>query len=174
MATVQITYVLALAQRMLIKDRLTRAGQWHDRMAHTGTGLTGRVLGSIGLGSIASELFRIAAPFDMHHLATDVADRIGAAAGLGVELTDLATLLRESDFIVVNCPLNAATRGLIGAYEFALTKPTALLINCACGPIVDEEALYAALPIAESPGRDWTCSTRSRYRRAISCCNSIT
>ncbi len=145
MATVQITYVLALAQRLLIKDRLTREGRWNDRMAHTGTGLTGRVLGSIGLGNIGAELFRLARPFGMRHLATDPADRTAVAAALGVELTDRDTLLREADFIVVNCPLDASTRLLIGAREFALMKPSAIFINCARGPIVDEVALHAAL-----------------------------
>jgi D-3-phosphoglycerate dehydrogenase len=145
MATVQITYILALAQRLLIKDRLTREGRWNDRMAHTGTGLTGRVLGSIGLGNIGAELFRLARPFGMRHIATDPADPIAVAAELGVELTDRDTLLREADFIVVNCPLDASTRLLIGAREFALMKPSAIFINCARGPIVDEAALHAAL-----------------------------
>ena len=145
MATVQITYVLALAQRLLIKDRLTREGRWNDRMAHTGTGLTGRVLGSIGLGNIGAELFRLARPFGMRHIATDPADRAAVAADVGVELTDLDTLLGTADFIVVNCPLDASTRGLIGARAFALMKRSAFFINCARGPIVDETALHAAL-----------------------------
>ena len=145
MATVQITYVLALAQRLLIKDRLTREGRWNDRMAHTGTGLTGRILGSVGLGNIGAELFRLARPFGMRHMATDPADRTAIAAELGVELTDRDTLLREADFIVVNCPLDATTRMMIGAREFALMKPSAIFINCARGPIVDEAALHAAL-----------------------------
>lgn len=145
MATVQITYVLALAQRLLIKDRLTREGRWNDRMAHTGTGLTGRVLGSIGLGNIGAELFRLAHPLGMRHMATDPADRTAVAAELGVEMTDLATLLRVADFVVVNCPLNAETQGLIGARAFALMKPSAFFINCARGPIIDEKALLAAL-----------------------------
>lgn len=145
MATVQITYILALAHRLLIKDRLTREGRWNDRMAHIGTGLTGRVLGSIGLGSIGAELFHLARPFGMRHLATDPTDRTAVADELGVELTDLETLLREADFIVVNCPLDASTRGLIGPREFALMKPSAIFINCARGPIVDEGALHSAL-----------------------------
>ena len=145
MATVQITYVLALAQRLLIKDRLTREGRWNDRMAHTGTGLTGRVLGSIGLGNIGAELFRLARPFGMRPMATDPADRTAVAAELGVEMTDLATLLKVADFIVVNCPLNASTQSLIGEREFALMKPSAFFINCARGPIVDEKSLLAAL-----------------------------
>ena len=145
MATVQLTYVLALAQRLLIKDRLTRAGRWNDRMAHTGTGLTGRTLGSIGLGNIGAELFRLVQPLGMRLIATDPADRSAVAAQLGVELTDQDTLLRTADFVVLNCPLDATTRGLIGARELALMKPTAFLINCARGPIVDEAALHAAL-----------------------------
>ena len=152
MATVQITYVLALAQRLLIKDRLTRDGRWNDRMAHTGTGLTGRVLASIGMGNIGAELFRLAQPFGMRLMATDPADRRTLAAELCVELTDRETLLRTADFVVVNCPLDATTRGLIGAHELRLMKPTAFLINCARGPIVDEAALHAALTSGQIAG----------------------
>ena len=145
MATAQITLVLALAQRLLIKDRVTRQGRWHERMRHTGTGLTGRVLGSIGVGNIGAELFRLAKPFGMRHIATDPAVHRGAVAELGVEMTDLDTVLRAADFVVVNCPLLPQTKGLIGTRELGLMKPGAFLINAARGPIVDEAALLEAL-----------------------------
>jgi phosphoglycerate dehydrogenase-like enzyme len=70
-ATAALTFILMLAQRVLIKDRLTREGRWTERVNHIGTGLSGRVLGSIGVGNIGSELFRLAAPFGMKHLACD-------------------------------------------------------------------------------------------------------
>ncbi|MBV8915079.1 MAG: hypothetical protein JOZ05_18815, partial [Acetobacteraceae bacterium] len=145
MATVQMTFILALAQRLLIKDRLTREGRWDERMQHTGTGLTGRVLGSIGVGNIGSELFRLAKPFGMRHIATDPAIRDSRIAELEVDMTDLETLLRTADFVVVNCPLLPETTDLIGARELALMKPTAFLINAARGPIVNEAALLQAL-----------------------------
>jgi phosphoglycerate dehydrogenase-like enzyme len=144
-ATAALTFVLALAQKMLIKDRLTRAGRWAERTNHLGTGLTGRVLGSIGVGNIGAELFRLAKPLQMQHIAHDPNLRPEDVAELGVTLVDLDTVLREADFVCINCPLSEATRGLIGARELGLMKPSAYLINTARGPIVDERALYAAL-----------------------------
>jgi phosphoglycerate dehydrogenase-like enzyme len=67
------------------------------------------------------------------------------AAHLGVELLSLDELLRVSDYVLVNCPLTPQTRGLLGKPPFALMKPNAVLINTACGPIVDEAALIEAL-----------------------------
>ena len=79
-ASSALTLVLMLAHKVLVKDRLTRAGRWAEKMDHIGTGLTGRTLGSIGMGNIGAELFRIARPLDMHHIAHDpVADPAVAA-----------------------------------------------------------------------------------------------
>ena len=144
-ATNVITFILALAQKLLIKDRLTRAGKWSERVAHLGMGLTGRTLGAIGLGNIGAEVFRLAAPFEMRHIACDPYADTSLARSLGVALVDLDTVLREADFVCVMCPLNERTRGLIGRRELALMKPTAYLINTARGAIVDERALHAAL-----------------------------
>ncbi len=144
-ATSALTFVLMLAQKVLIKDRLTRAGRWAEKMDHIGTGLTGRTLGSIGLGNIGAELFRLAKPFDMPGIAHDPVADPALAAALGVRLVDMDTLFRESDFLTVNCPLNDQTRGLVSARLIALMKPSAYLINTARGPIVDELALAAAL-----------------------------
>lgn len=145
MATAVITYVLMLAQRVLIKDRLTREGRWQERVDHFGTGLSGRVLGSVGVGNIGSEVFRLAAPFGMKHIACDPYVTQEAVAPLGVQLVDMDTLFREADFLAVNCPLTEQTRKLVGAKQFALMKPTAYFINTARGPIVDEAALHEAL-----------------------------
>lgn len=144
-ATSALTFVLMLAQKVLIKDRLTRAGRWAEKMDHIGTGLTGRTLGSIGLGNIGAELFRLAKPFDMVGMAHDPVADPALAAALGVRLVDMDTLFRESDFLTVNCPLNDQTRGLVSARLIALMKPSAYLINTARGPIVDELALASAL-----------------------------
>src|SRR5436853_622891 len=70
-AIMEVTYILALAQRMFIKDKLTREGRWSERLNHIGTGLTGRVLGSIGIGNIGAELFRLIKPFEMRLMAHD-------------------------------------------------------------------------------------------------------
>jgi D-3-phosphoglycerate dehydrogenase len=144
-ATSALTFILMLAQRVLIKDRITREGRWQERLNHFGTGLSGRVLGSIGVGNIGSELFRLAAPLGMKHLGCDPYITQESVAPLGVKLVDLDTLMREADFLCVNCPLTQETRKLVGAQQFSLMKPTAFFINTARGPIVDEKALYETL-----------------------------
>lgn len=140
-----ITFVLVLAQRLLAKDRLTRAGRWAEKVNYMGMGVTGRTLGAIGMGNIGAEVFRLAPPFGMRHIAYDPYVDPEEARALGVELVDLDTLLRTADFVCVMCPLNDETRGMIGARELALMKPTAYLINTARGPIVQERALLDAL-----------------------------
>ena len=139
-----LTYVLALAKRVLHGDRLVRAGRWDEKEA-PGLGLRGKVLGTIGVGNIGAELVELVRPLRFARiLAFD--PYVGEdAARLGVELVDLAGLLRGADFVCVNCPLTPETRHLIGAAELALMKPTAYLVNTARGPIVDEAALTRAL-----------------------------
>jgi len=144
-ATSALTFVLMLAQKVLIKDKLTRAGRWNEKLDHIGTGLTGRTLGSIGVGNIGAELFHLAKPLEMNFIAHDPAVDPQSAAGIGVRLVDMDTLFRESDFLTVNCPLSDETRGLVNARLIGLMKRSAYLINTARGPIVDEQALYDAL-----------------------------
>ena len=141
MATTQLTFVLALAHKLMQKDRITREGRWHEQRSHYGVGLVGRTLGSLGVGNIGRELFRIAAPLDMRHIAHDPF----AGPIDGVAMVDIEALFRESDFLVVNTLLNDATRKLVSARLIAMMKPTAYLISAARGPIVDEQALYRAL-----------------------------
>ncbi|HEY3092414.1 MAG TPA: NAD(P)-dependent oxidoreductase, partial [Vicinamibacterales bacterium] len=134
-----------LSHKLATKDTLTRTGRWSETTNHMGVGLTGRTVGSIGVGNIGGELFRLLAPLDMVHLAYDPYAKAETAETLRVRLTDKETVFREADFICVNTPLTPETRGFIGAREFSLMKPTAYFINTARGPIVDEKALYAAL-----------------------------
>lgn len=151
-ATSALTLVLMLAQQVLIKDRLTRSGRWNEKMDYIGTGLTGRTLGSIGIGNIGAELFRIAKPLEMRCIAHDPVADPAFAASLGVTLVDMDTLFRESDFLTVNCPLNEHTRGLVDARLIGLMKRSAYLVNTARGPIVDEKALYTALSSGKIAG----------------------
>jgi len=144
-ATSILLLILALSHKLLVKDAITRAGLWAETIAHMGDGLTGKTVGSLGVGNIGSELFRLLAPLGMVHMAFDPYVTPEAAATLGVRLTDKDTVLRESDFVCVNTPLTPETRRMVGEREFALMKPTACFINTARGPIVDEKALYAAL-----------------------------
>jgi phosphoglycerate dehydrogenase-like enzyme len=144
-ASSALTFLLMLAHQVPVKDRLLREGRWGDRVNHMGVGLSGRTLGSIGIGNIGSELFRLTMPFAMRHIACDPYVTQQSVKPLGVRLVELDTLFRESDFVCVNCPLTEETRRLVGVRQFALMKPTAFFINTARGPIVDEQALYEAL-----------------------------
>jgi D-3-phosphoglycerate dehydrogenase len=144
-AVAAITYILALSQKLRIKDRLTRAGRWAEKVDHMGAGLVGRTLGLIGVGNIGGEILRLAPVFNLRILATDPYVDPAIITSAGATPVDLDTLLRESDFVVVICMLNQETRHLIGARELGLMRPTAYLINMARGPIVDETALIAAL-----------------------------
>jgi D-3-phosphoglycerate dehydrogenase len=144
-ATTILTFILALAHKLMIKDRLTRTGRWTERTRFMGEGLVGKVVGSIGFGSIAQEAFRLLAPLDMIHLAYSPSRHPEEAAALKVREVDLDTLLRESDYVCINAPLTPSSRRMIGARELGLMKPTAYLINTGRGQIIDEPALYAAL-----------------------------
>jgi D-3-phosphoglycerate dehydrogenase len=144
-ATSILTLILALSQKLFIKDRITRAGRWAETTNHMGVGLTGRTIGSIGVGNIGGEVYRLLAPLEMQHIAFDPYMKAEDAAKLRVRLVDKETVFREADVVFVNMPLTPETRGSVGAREFALMKPTAYFINTARGPLVDEEALYAAL-----------------------------
>jgi D-3-phosphoglycerate dehydrogenase len=146
-AVAALTLVLALAGNLLVKDRLTRQGApgFAVRTDHMGVGLAGRTLASIGLGNIAAEMFRLAAPLGMRHIAHDPWALPSIAAETGVLLTDLETVFREADFLCVHCPLTAQTRGLVDATRLGSMKRSAFLINTARGPIVDQIALENAL-----------------------------
>jgi D-3-phosphoglycerate dehydrogenase len=144
-ATSAMTFLLALSHRLLEKDRLTRAGRWAEKVDFMGFGLTGRTFGLIGLGNIGREIFTLARPFGLRHLALDPYASAEAAATVGAELVDLETLLRASDFVGICCALTKETFHLIDAQRLALMKPTSFLINVARGPIVDQKALTAAL-----------------------------
>ena len=144
-ATTALTFVLALAGKLFLKDRLTRSGRWHERMDNMGMGLTGRTLGVIGAGGIGKELLRMAHVFDLKLLATDPVANDVELGYIGARKVDLDTLMRESDFVVVCCLLNEHTRHLMGAEALAKMKPTSYLINVARGPSVDEKALIDVL-----------------------------
>jgi phosphoglycerate dehydrogenase-like enzyme len=144
-ATIALTFILALAHRLMAKDRITREGNWPARLDLMGTGLTGRTLGVIGAGRIGKELLRLSRPFDLKLLAADPYAETLELNTIGARHVPLDELMRESDFVVVACLLNEETRRLVGARELALMKPSAYFINVARGPIVDETALYETL-----------------------------
>ena len=145
MACTIITFILALATRLINKDRITREGRWADQRLYRGEGLTGKTLGSIGVGNIGHEMFLMAKPFGMRHLGCDPRLRPEDVADVDVDLVAMDTLLAESDFVSISVPLSEQTRHLIGERELNLMKPTAYLINTSRGPVVDEQALSRIL-----------------------------
>ncbi len=144
-ASSALLFMLALAKRLAEQERITRAGRWDRQAAVMGSELQGRTLGIVGLGNSGRELVRLVAPFGMRILAYSPHADAAQARALGVELTTLETVLREADFLSLHCRLTEATRGLIGAAQLALLKPTAYFINVARGGLVDQPALVEAL-----------------------------
>jgi phosphoglycerate dehydrogenase-like enzyme len=110
-----------------------------------GSEIRGRTLGIIGLGHSGAELVRLVAPFSMKVVAYSPHADPARARSLGVQLAPLEAVLRESDFLSLHCRLTDSTRGLIGAAQMALMKPSACLINVARGELVDQSALTTAL-----------------------------
>ena len=147
MASSIVTLILALGHRLFEKDRVCRTGNlgWPARFDLIGTGLTGRTVGSVGLGNIGGEMFRLITPFEVRKIAHDPYCDPDRARALGVTLVDLDTVFRESDFLCFNCPLTPETKGIGSADGIARMKPTAYLINTSRGPVVDQTALYRAL-----------------------------
>jgi D-3-phosphoglycerate dehydrogenase len=142
-----IALMLALACRLPEKDKLARLGApgFARRSEAMGVGLEGRVLGSLGLGNIGSEMFRLAAPFGMRFVAHDPYADPARAAALGVEMVGLDALFETSDVLAVNAPLAPGTYGIVSAGRIGRMKRSAFLINTARGALVDQAALTAAL-----------------------------
>jgi phosphoglycerate dehydrogenase-like enzyme len=151
-ATMALTFILALAQKLFAKDRMTREGRWNDRVEHMGMGLTGRTLGVVGAGRIGKELLRMAKVFDLKLLAADPYAEELELSYIGAKKVPLDELMTASDFVVVTALLNEETRHLIDARALSRMKPTAYLVNVARGPVVDEKALYEALVLKRIAG----------------------
>jgi phosphoglycerate dehydrogenase-like enzyme len=140
--------MLAVLKRLVRLHNDVVAGRWRasdfgEARVHE---LAGKTLGIIGLGNIGKKVARRAAAFDMRMQYYDIArlteDQEDA---LGVRFVLFIELLRTSDVVSLHVPLDDTTRRMLGAGEFALMKPTAILINTCRGPVVDEDALHRAL-----------------------------
>lgn len=144
-AVATLTMIFALAGRLLKKNEIVRQGRWNDRTAYMGQGLTTRTLGIIGAGGIGQELLPLARPFFKRMIAADPHVDPARIAALGAGIVPIDTLMREADFVVVTCILNAETRHLVDETRLRLMQPSAYLINMARGPVVDEAALAKVL-----------------------------
>ena len=133
--------MLVLSKRIPEADRALRRGGVTDRNAFIGTEVLGRTIGVVGIGNTGGQVAKLSGALGLNVLACDPyvdASTIAARGAVKVELDDL---LRQADFVSINCPLNAQTRGMIGAREFGLMRPTSIFLTAARGFIHDEAAL---------------------------------
>jgi phosphoglycerate dehydrogenase-like enzyme len=141
-AELAIGLALAVMRQIPRQDSAVRRGLWHTPSTPV---LHGKTLGVIGLGRVGAHVARIATAFGMRVLGWSPRLTDAAAAAAGAKRRELDELLREADVVTIHASLTPTSRGLLDARRLALMKPTAYLINTARGPIVDEEALVAAL-----------------------------
>jgi D-3-phosphoglycerate dehydrogenase len=136
-------YILAFARRLPWMNSEMKNGKWEKIPGKT---LSECTLGVIGVGNIGKAVTRRAKAFGMKVLGTDIIDIDHVfISESGIEMTDLASLLRQADFVSINCDLNSTSHHLMNSDTLALMKPTAILINTARGPIVNEKDLVTAL-----------------------------
>jgi D-3-phosphoglycerate dehydrogenase len=143
-STQTIGFLIDLNRHTHELDDYVRTGGWGHRpvSVEAPRRVAGQVLGIVGLGAIGREVARKASALGLNVLAHDP---YVESAPAGVTLVELDTLLQRSDYVTLHCPLVPQTRGLIGAAAFAQMKPTAYLLNLSRGPVVDQDALLAAL-----------------------------
>jgi phosphoglycerate dehydrogenase-like enzyme len=141
--------LLALSRRIAWDHANVKAGGWQTK---PGVSLSGKTLGLIGMGSIGKQMVKYADVFNMKTVAWSQNLTAEAAQVAGTTHVDLDELLRVADFVSIHLVLSERTRGLIGAREFALMKPSAYLINTSRGPIVQEPAMIEALKTGKIAG----------------------
>lgn len=143
--TAELTFalMLELTRRIGFENARLKAGaRWQSIL---GIDLNNKTLGIIGLGKLGTRIARIGNAFDMKVVAWSQNLTAEKAKEAGATLVSKEELLRQSDFVTLQVQLSARTRGLIGAAELALMKPTAFFINTSRGPVADEKAIEAAL-----------------------------
>jgi phosphoglycerate dehydrogenase-like enzyme len=144
-ATPELVWALifALVRNIPTEDRALRAGRWQTTI---GMQLSGKTLGLVGLGRVGSAVARVGIALEMNVLAWSPNLTPARAAEHGAECApSLDDLLRVADVVSLHAVLTPQSRGLIGARELALMKPTAYLVNAARGPLIEEDALIEAL-----------------------------
>ncbi|GAI03883.1 unnamed protein product, partial [marine sediment metagenome] len=142
-----IALLLACAKKLVLLGNFTRQGRWGKNMPDVRPmgSIYGQTLGLVGCGNIGRMTARKAQCFGLRVLGYDPYVDKSLVKEYGVTLMSLPELLKESDFVSVQTPLNEETRHLIGEKEFKQMKPTAYFINTARGEVVDEPALIKAL-----------------------------
>ena len=149
-ATADMAFALLIAatRRVVEGHQYTLANRWKtwEPLGHLGQDLAGKTVGIVGMGRIGFAMAkRCHGGWGMQVLYHDVYRSEAAERELGARQVDFETLLRESDFISLHADLNEKTRGLFGAAQFKQMKRSAVLVNTARGPLVDQKALAEAL-----------------------------
>jgi len=137
-----LSAIAAMSRKLIQNDKVVRSGKWHSVIGHS---FYRKTIGVVGLGFIGKQLAKWVKPFGMKVLAYDLTRDEEYAKESGVEYVTLEELLRNCDYMCIHLPLTSTTRGMIGAKELAMMKPTSQIVNAARGGIIDEGALYAAL-----------------------------
>ena len=151
-AELALGLMLALDRRIVDNTVDLRSGVWAKKEYSKARGLKGRTLGVVGLGRIGYEIARRAAAFDMELIYSDVIDYQEIEQELGIRKVPLETLLGEADFITLHVPGGESTRHMISTEQFAMMKPTAFVINCSRGGVIDEKALAEAVEKGQIAG----------------------
>ena len=148
-AELTLAFALALLHRVPEATAGLRAGEFPKLV---GRELTGRVVGIVGCGFVGKEVVGLLAPFGCRVLAHDILDFPDFYAASGVQPVSFDRLLAEAEIVTLHVPLDASTRGMIGAAQLARMRKGACLINAARGGLVDEQALIQALTSGQLAG----------------------
>ena len=141
-AELTLGLILALARQTSHEERAMREGRWHVRLGHS---VRGKTLGLLGLGNLGRQVAAFGRALGMETIAWSQNLTAAAAAEAGCRRVERQELFTAADYLTIHVRLSDRTRGLVGAKELGLMKPTAYLVNTSRGPIVDERALFEAL-----------------------------
>jgi phosphoglycerate dehydrogenase-like enzyme len=149
MPELTIGMIIALLRHFAAEDAAVRAGGWQHTI---GVGLAGRTLGVVGLGRLGVPVARLAQAFAMDVIAWSPNLTAERAAAVGARAVSKEELFASADVVTIHMPLSERSRGIVGAAELALMKPSAYLVNTSRGPIVEEAALLDALAAGRIAG----------------------
>lgn len=143
--TVDLTWglILAVMRRIPAQERALREGLWQP--APLGNTVEGKTLGVLGLGNLGAKVAKVGAAFGMRVVAWSPNLTAERAEAAGVALVDKPTLMAESDVLSLHVVLSERSRGIVGAADLARMKPSAVVVNTSRGPLIDQQALIAAL-----------------------------
>ena len=141
-AELTLGLILALARQTSHEERAMREGRWHVRLGHS---VRGKTLGLLGLGNLGRQVAGFGRALGMETIAWSQNLTAAAAAEVGCRRVERQELFTAADYLTIHVRLSDRTRGLVGAKELGLMKPTAYLVNTSRGPIIDERALFEAL-----------------------------